>query len=234
MKNSVWLFGSFVLVILGIFVYSAFYLPIVKSQNSINENSIEKSPKVNNQKSEIESKPHLHKEVMPNKSTSQSNINIEDKESEDSYDIEESISYVGVSTQDYNIGYTIEGKPSTSLCLKYNGIISNGDCTAKYDEAYNICQEMDGVLPNIEQLRNIVKKCGCDIEENEPPMCKNRENNNSYHACYENAGFTPFEYWSSTKNTKDDQMLVLHFYYGSVYGRYKNGYMGVRCLKSEY
>jgi len=235
MKNSVWFFGSFILVILGVFVYSAFYIPIVKSQNPMHESRIEKvqkSSNVNSEKNEIKIKLPSHKDTIQNTIRSDTDENIENEVLEDSSPIEqnvysdtEEISYLSVS-RDLIVGV----KPSKSICLQYGGIIYNGDCISKYDDAQNICQEMDGVLPNIEQLINIVKKCGCNIDENDPPMCKNTENNNSYHSCYKDAGFTPFEYWSSTKSGEEVQMLVLRFYYGSVYGRYKNGYMGVRCF----
>jgi hypothetical protein len=87
--------------------------------------------------------------------------------------------------------------PSKSICENSGGAYSKNACIATWENAKTICSSAGGVLPTIVKLRAVVIDCGGELNED-------KSQNNAYQSCYEEKGFTPNFYWSSSTVTSDN------------------------------
>jgi len=104
-----------------------------------------------------------------------------------------------------------------------------GVCQTDWKDAKNICSSLGGRLPNIDELRAEVRKCGGIIDSYK----KNRANK-SYQACYKNNGFNNNDwYWSSTTyKGNSGNAWIVYFDLGSVGNYYKSFNIFVRCVRA--
>jgi hypothetical protein len=87
--------------------------------------------------------------------------------------------------------------PSKSICENSGGAYSKNACIATWENAKTICSSAGGVLPTIVKLRAVVIDCGGELNED-------KSQNSAYQSCYEEKGFTPNFYWSSSTVTSDN------------------------------
>jgi len=109
--------------------------------------------------------------------------------------------------------------PSARVCERYDGLTKDfyhkpTQCmTYNLRNAAQMCHDMGGRLPTINQLVRVMKSCGGKISHiGESNWMYNRKNK-AYHACCQRKGFmTDYKgnYWSSSiKNTKDGYWMYL-------------------------
>ncbi len=135
------------------------------------------------------------------------------------------------SSRDSNNIINLENKwktPSKSTCNNNGGYYYDNHCSANWENANKICNAIGYVLPNNKILEEIVTSCGGNINIMSP-----YENNDVHQICYEEKGFTPNFFWTSTTSSDDTSYAgVIDFYYGFyLYFIKTNEEPFIKCLK---
>lgn len=117
--------------------------------------------------------------------------------------------------------------PTDIICKANSGEIFKGICQATWQEAEEICKETNGVLPSINELREVVVDCGGIID-----IGNKNKANKFYQSCYKAKGFSKVDwYWTHVNNCTN--AWVVHFYGGNGYGNNKKDTNLVRCVRES-
>lgn len=255
MRNIVWFFSSFVLVILILFIYNAFYLPIVESKKSngfekvvVDNTPADKSEdkqKVIDEEVTIEEKKKMS--TVAENSTVEPNV-LNNKEDIDSSPVEAEKDEEDIYKQEYLDGINKEKElaeevsirgnikntdktPSAKQCLNNGGeVLHDGDCLARWKEAQQICKAMDRKLPTLAQVNKVVKDCKGVIDSGDTTHRENGDNE-YYQACYKNQGFDSYEFWTLSSSSSKNYTFVIRFDTADVYMRHELAYAWVRCVE---
>jgi len=94
--------------------------------------------------------------------------------------------------------------PNSKVCIDNGGEFIQGGCKSNWDIADNICTILNGKLPTIIELKEVVTSCGglhTQFDDSNHKYIENKNRvNNSYQECYQKKGFiysTSNYYWSS-------------------------------------
>lgn len=115
-------------------------------------------------------------------------------------------------------------------CLKNNGIMKDGVCTASWNDANAMCLSLEASLASMEQLKGLVKECGGVLNNHQ-----GNSKNSKYQSCYKKKGFIDSSYyWSSNVyEAYEANAWVLYFEFGGDDWDSKTSNHNVRCVKSS-
>ena len=127
---------------------------------------------------------------------------------------------------------------SSSTCLANGGKMKEGVCDATWKNAKKICNISGGVLPTIDELKNVVKDCGginTTLGDTDYKRLRDKNKaNKSYQKCYKLKAFKSNYnwYWSSTTYPNDSSNAwVVIFYSGNDLNYDKGNDNLVRCVR---
>jgi hypothetical protein len=118
--------------------------------------------------------------------------------------------------------------PPQENCTSNGGKVDkDGECTANWENAVQICSSLSTRLPTIDELRKVVTDCGGILD-----LYKHNKNNEAYEPCYKKKGFTIHSYWSSSSVVSDSSgAWYVNFLNGYDYTFGKSSSYHVRCIK---
>ena len=117
--------------------------------------------------------------------------------------------------------------PSKKDCLANDGEMVDGICMAKWSNAKNICSALNGRLPTIHELRQVVINCGGTVDKYEQNKA-----NLSYVSCYKSKGFISGGYWSSSLYSSDilDKWNINFVNGGDFHSKRTHTSSNIRCI----
>lgn len=116
--------------------------------------------------------------------------------------------------------------PSRKLCEENSGKVYSEDiCSAAWGNAKEICSMLDGRLPSLDELKQVVSDCGGKINDYE-----NNKENSTYQSCYLQQGFASYYYWSSDDN--GNYIPFIDFFYGREGENHDSKSRYVRCMRT--
>ena len=120
--------------------------------------------------------------------------------------------------------------PAKNICESNGGKIDKYGCSASWGNAKKICSANGQRLPSLEELNQIIHKCGGIIIKNGwvtpdyENLSEKNESNKQYQTCYQNKKFSSQRYWSSTPAShNNDLKWFVYFLSGYTYYIYKDG-----------
>jgi len=112
-----------------------------------------------------------------------------------------------------------------SICIENNGKINKyGACSSNWNNAKKICDNIGGVLPTIETLKEVVLNCKGILYQSTI-----NKKNKLYKACYQKKGFSPNAFWSSSIHRHTHWSL--DFWGGDQGASVDNSINSVSCIK---
>jgi len=127
--------------------------------------------------------------------------------------------------------------PSSSICKANGGETEKEDgievCDANWTNAQKICRASGGTLPNIEQLKKVITRCGGEMDNDNSAEYQRNRHNSDYQTCYKERGFASRSYWSSTIYANSSGYAWIgYFASGNHHYHYKDVSHYVRCVRA--
>jgi len=122
--------------------------------------------------------------------------------------------------------------PSKVSCDENGGKIAKGEsiCMSEWAKAKDICKAIGGRLPTLDELKDVITKCGGTLDAREE-----NSKNISFKTCCKESGFsTQYFYWSSDRFIKASVAawnVNFEQGYASIANKYYSVY--VRCVDSS-
>ena len=117
--------------------------------------------------------------------------------------------------------------PSIQICISHGGTIEEGACASSWAQTNNICKALNGIVPQLHELKKVVLDCGGTID-----VFDHTVNDSSYQECYKKEGFSDMLfYWTSSPRLEDATQAWRVGFHSGVEGhanKKENSY--VRCM----
>jgi hypothetical protein len=112
--------------------------------------------------------------------------------------------------------------PSKEICIKHKGKVNKktGECSANWSRAYDICSEMNALIPTLSELNKIHANCK-DVGIS------------NYSGCIKKEGFYNGHYWSNDGLFYEKKILELYSISGKTPTKNTSYRAKIKCVKSK-